>query len=107
MAILLPQYAAYNYKGSLVFVAGVSQITSLDYRVGGQVTGEAGTLTLRAARDVNIDNSITDGFFDTRNTFDVTYQKNLTTWVNSIYGPGESSTDVSKCRRLSHRRGDL
>jgi filamentous hemagglutinin family protein len=90
---LLPQYAA--YKGNLVFAPGVSQIRSLYYRVGGSLTGEAGALTLRAARDVNINDSITDGFFNTRNVFDTTYQKNLTSWTNSIYSLGNSTTDVS------------
>ena len=90
---LLPQYAFYT--GDLLFVPGTSQITSLNYRVGGAVTGEAGTLTLRAARDVNINASITDGFFNTRNQFDATYQKNLNSWIAAVYTPGGSTTDVS------------
>jgi filamentous hemagglutinin family protein len=84
------------YKGSLAFVPGVSQITSLDYRVGGSVLGEAGALTLRAARDVNVNNSITDGFFNTANTTDATYQKAFLGWVDTLYPPGgATSTDVS------------
>ncbi len=90
---LLPQYA--GYKGDLVFAPGISQITSLDYRVGGSVTGEAGALTLRAVRDVVVNDSITDGFFNTRNTFDANYQKNLTDWLNTVYFFGGASTDFS------------
>src|SRR5262249_32480993 len=55
---LLPEYS--YYKGVLEFTPGVSQITSLFYRVGGEVTGEPGALTLRAARDVLVNESITD-----------------------------------------------
>lgn len=33
------------------------------YRVGGRVDGEAGMLTLRAGRDLDLKHSITDGFF--------------------------------------------
>ena len=90
---LLPQYA--GYKGDLVFAPGISQITSLDYRVGGSVTGEAGTLTLRAVRDVVVYDSLSDGFFNTRNTFDTNYQKNLTNLLNMVYFFGGASTDFS------------
>jgi filamentous hemagglutinin family protein len=84
--VLLPQYAA--YKGDLVFAPGVSQITSLFYRVGGKLTGEAGALTLRATRDVKVNNSITDGFFNTRNVFDATYQRALSAWISTVYFAG-------------------
>ncbi len=77
--VLLPQYAA--YKGALAFVQGVSQITNLFYRVGGSPTGEAGTLTLRAARDVVINASITDGFFQTEDRLNPTYLKQAANWV--------------------------
>ena len=39
------------------------RFVNLTYRVGGRVDGEAGRLTLRAGRDLNIGHSITDGFF--------------------------------------------
>ncbi|HKY19223.1 MAG TPA: filamentous hemagglutinin family protein [Rhizomicrobium sp.] len=79
-----------------IFVPGISKIQSLYYRVGGSVTGEAGALTLRAARDVNVNDSITDGFFNTRNTFDTNYRKNLTAWISSHYNfEGDVSTDIS------------
>jgi filamentous hemagglutinin family protein len=81
---LLPQYAAYH--GSLGFAQGVSQITKLFYRVGGSPTGEAGTLTLRAAGDVNINASITDGFFQTENRLDPTYLKQVQTWLSNVAG---------------------
>ncbi|HTJ62405.1 MAG TPA: filamentous hemagglutinin family protein [Alphaproteobacteria bacterium] len=77
--VLLPQYA--GYTDGLAFVSGVSQITSMAYRVGGSPTGEAGTLTLRAARDVVFDASITDGFFQTANRLDPTYIRQVTKWV--------------------------
>ena len=55
------------------------------YRVGGSVTGEAGILTLRAVRDVNINNSITDGFFDTANTTDADA---TSTETGTLHQPG-------------------
>ncbi len=77
--VVLPQYAA--YKGALAFVQGVSQITNLFYRVGGSPTGEAGTLTLRAAGDVTINASITDGFFQTEDRLNPTYLAQVSNWV--------------------------
>ena len=41
----------------------MQRFVSLTYRVGGKVDGEAGVLTLRAGRNLNIGRSITDGFF--------------------------------------------
>ena len=76
---LLSEYA--YYKGDLLFVPGVSQITSLVYRVGGAVSGEPGALTLRAVGDVAVNDSITDGFFNTRNVFDDDYQFDLFNWI--------------------------
>jgi filamentous hemagglutinin family protein len=89
---LLPQYA--NYSGSLSFLSGVSQIASLDYRVGGSPTGEPGTLTLRALRDVNINASITDGFFQTENRLNAKYLKAINAWVADIGLPDPSISDV-------------
>ncbi len=89
---LLAQYA--GYTGQLGYVSGVSQITTLFYRVGGSPTGEAGTLTLRAAGDVDINASISDGFFQTSNRLDQTYLKNLNNWVATATAVG-STTDVS------------
>ncbi len=40
-----------------------SKYTSLTYRVGGSVLGEPAVLTLRAGGNLDIDGSITDGFF--------------------------------------------
>lgn len=39
------------------------RFVNMTYRVGGSVDGEAGRLTLRAGRDLNVSHSITDGFF--------------------------------------------
>jgi filamentous hemagglutinin family protein len=83
---LLPQYA--GYTGALAFVQGVSQITNLFYRVGGSVTGEAGTLTLRATRDVVINASITDGFFQTEDRLNPTYLKQAANWVARVTAAG-------------------
>ncbi len=41
----------------------LADYTTMTYRVGGKATGEAGVLTLRASDDVDINGSITDGFF--------------------------------------------
>lgn len=41
----------------------MQRFVSMTYRVGGKVDGEAGVLTLRAGRNLNIGKSITDGFF--------------------------------------------
>ncbi|HJT44108.1 MAG TPA: filamentous hemagglutinin family protein [Rhizomicrobium sp.] len=90
---LLPAYA--GYRGTLIFVPGVSQIHSLFYRVGGSLLGEPGALTLRAARDVNINASITDGFFNTRNFADAAYQNALRNWLTTFTGPGSVTTDLS------------
>lgn len=89
---LLPEFA--GYTGQLGFVSGVSQISKLFYRVGGAPTGEAGTLTLRAARDLNLNASISDGFFQTANRLDKTYLQNLNTWISSA-GSGGASTNIS------------
>ena len=39
------------------------RFVAMTYRVGGKVGGEAGRLTLRAGGDLNINHSISDGFF--------------------------------------------
>jgi filamentous hemagglutinin family protein len=88
--VLLPQYAGYT-KG-LAFVSGVSQITSMAYRVGGSPTGEAGTLTLRAARDVVFDASISDGFFQTANRLDPTYIQQVTNWISRVTANGANTS---------------
>jgi filamentous hemagglutinin family protein len=90
---LLPQYA--SYKGDLVFQAGVSQITTLFYRVGGSPTGEPGTLTLRASGDLTIGASISDGFFQTRNRIDPQYLKALQAWLTKVGNEGDFSVNVS------------
>src|SRR5262249_33269881 len=59
-------------------------IDKLYYRVGGSPAGEPGTLTIRAARDLNIDADISDGFFQTQNRLDAAYISALGTWVKNI-----------------------
>lgn len=41
----------------------LADYTTMTYRVGGKASGESGVLTLRATDDVDIEGSITDGFF--------------------------------------------
>jgi filamentous hemagglutinin family protein len=89
---LLSQYA--GYTGQLGYLSGVSQIAKLFYRVGGSPTGEAGALTLRAVGDINIDASISDGFFQTQDRLDQTYIQNLYNWVAFASSPG-ATTNVS------------
>ncbi len=89
---LLPQYS--GYTGDLAFEQGVSQITNMAYRVGGVATGEAGTLTLRAARDVVLNASITDGFFQTANRLDPTYIQQVANWISNATANG-ASVDAS------------
>jgi hypothetical protein len=86
---LLPQYA--GYSGRLVFVPGVSQIRQLFYRVGGSLTGEAPVVTIRAAGNVNVNATITDGFFNLRNTMDPAYQRDVGSWFRTV-GVGSSVT---------------
>src|SRR5262249_19254762 len=66
-----------------------------DYRVGGSLTGEPGTLTLRARRDVDVNASITDGFFSTRNVFNAAYQQNLADWISALYVAGTATSDIN------------
>ena len=72
----------------LKIVEGKSQITNLFYRVGGSPTGEAGTLTLRAARDVNLNASISDGFFQTEDRLNPAYIKQVDNWVARVTANG-------------------
>ncbi len=67
--------------------------TTLTYRVGGNVLGEPGVLTLKASGQLNIDGSITDGFF----TFgDQTDPRFLSSLDNTTYtGVLPISTSVS------------
>jgi filamentous hemagglutinin family protein len=56
--------------------------TTLTYRVGGNVLGEPGVLTLKAGGQLNINGSITDGFF---NFGDQTDPRFLITLNNTTY----------------------
>ena len=88
--VLLAKYA--GYTKALAFVPGVSQITSMAYRVGGSPTGEAGTLSLRAARDVVVNASISDGFFQTQNRLDPTYLKQVANYLTRVAEVGGTPT---------------
>lgn len=85
---LLPQYA--TYTGQLAFVAGTSEISSLYYRVGGSVTGEAPAITLRAANNVDINADITDGFFQTENRNDPKYIGLVNAYIANAYNNGNT-----------------
>jgi filamentous hemagglutinin family protein len=50
-----------------------SNYTTLTYRVGGQVTGAPGVLTIRAGGKLDLQGSITDGFFNFRDQTDPGY----------------------------------
>ncbi|MDR3508727.1 MAG: filamentous hemagglutinin family protein [Caulobacteraceae bacterium] len=50
-----------------------SNFTKLTYRVGGDVLGEAGALTIKAGGQLNINGSVTDGFFTFGDQTDPTY----------------------------------
>ncbi|HEX4160229.1 MAG TPA: filamentous hemagglutinin N-terminal domain-containing protein, partial [Rhizomicrobium sp.] len=50
-----------------------AKFTSLTYRVGGSVLGEPAVLTLRAGGNLDIDGSITDGFFQFGDQSDQNY----------------------------------
>ncbi len=87
---LLSQFS--GYTGQLAFVDGVSQITSMDYRVGGSpqaagglsAVGEAGILTIQAGGNLTINADITDGFFNTENRSNPTYVTALSKFLNSL-----------------------
>lgn len=51
----------------------LEEFTDFLYRVGGKASGEAGIITLRARGDLNIDRSISDGFFSFRDQSDPAY----------------------------------
>lgn len=51
----------------------LEEFTNFLYRVGGKASGEAGIITLRARGDLNIDRSISDGFFSFRDQSDPAY----------------------------------
>lgn len=58
-----------------------SNFTKLTYRVGGNVLGEPGMLTIKAGGQLNINGSITDGFFTFGDQTDPSY-------LNDIVGSG-------------------
>jgi filamentous hemagglutinin family protein len=51
----------------------VSDFVSFLYRVGGKASGEAGVFNIKAARDLGISGSITDGFFNFADKSDAAY----------------------------------
>jgi filamentous hemagglutinin family protein len=92
---LLPQYATLYAGQPLAFINGVSQITSLFYRVGSNPLGAAGALTIRAGGTLNVGASITDGFFQTENRQDPTYVQSTIAWYQQAFGANTNLTDVN------------
>lgn len=60
--------------------------TKLTYRVGGTVLGEPGVLTLKAGGQLNINGSITDGFFTFADQTDQRYINTLIGGSPKVYG---------------------
>ena len=59
-----------------------AEFTHLTYRVGDSVTGEPGILTIRAGGELDIEGSITDGFFQFHDQNDPDY-------LNQVLGGGD------------------
>lgn len=55
----------------------LAHYTTMTYRVGGRATGAAPVISLRAAGDLHLTGSLTDGFFQFRDQYDPTYQSYL------------------------------
>ena len=58
--------------------------TTMVYRTGGSILGEAGVLTLRAEGNVELKGSISDGFFQFADTFDAKYNEIYKTKATSL-----------------------
>ena len=81
--------------GSGIYDTATQTITKLFYRTdGGSPLGEAGTLTLRASRDLVINASVTDGFFQTQNRSDPTYISAVNQWITKATR-GNVNTNVT------------
>ncbi len=61
--------------------------TKLTYRVGGAVDGEPGVLTLRAGGNLDLQGSITDGFFQFRDQTDPGYLNLALGGGDAVYSP--------------------
>jgi len=64
-----------------------SQFTTMTYRVGGSVTGAPGILTIRAGGNLDLDGSITDGFFQFADQTDPNYLDIALGGGNRVYTP--------------------
>ena len=51
----------------------IRNYTAMTYRVGGSALGEAGEIAIRAAGDLTVEGTISDGFFQFRNQTDETF----------------------------------
>jgi filamentous hemagglutinin family protein len=77
--------------GRLVIVAGreaqlLRDFTTMLYRVGGDIEGQAGAFTIRAGGDLKVAGSISDGFFTFGNQSDTQY-------LGAVLGSSGASAD--------------
>ncbi|WP_165190139.1 filamentous haemagglutinin family protein [Caulobacter soli] len=75
----------------------LADYTNMTYRVGGKATGEAGVLTLRATDDVDINGSITDGFFTFGDQSDPAYLNRALGGGNKTFNGYLGSTCAGGC----------
>jgi filamentous hemagglutinin family protein len=85
-----------------------SQFTSMTYRTGGAVNGEPGILTLRAGGNLDIEGSITDGFFTFRDQTDPQYLDQALGGGDQVYTPYLSPDCSGTCATIgSWQAGSL
>ena len=78
-----PRYEVVQGKEGELF----SRFVDMTFRVGGKVTGEAGILTMRAGGDLNVANSISDGFFAFHDRTDAAYINHQLGGGDRVYHP--------------------
>lgn len=77
-----------------------ARFTSLTYRTGGSVDGEPGILTLRAGGTLDIEGSITDGFFTFRDQTDPQYLNQALGGGDQVHSPYLSPTCAGACSTI-------
>ncbi|HEY4275171.1 MAG TPA: filamentous hemagglutinin family protein [Rhizomicrobium sp.] len=80
--------------------AVLAQFTHMLYRVGGTAFGEPGVLSIRAKGQLNIDGSITDGFFTFRDQTDPAYLSNVFGFGNKTYDTIFNITCNGDCTQI-------
>ncbi|HTT83936.1 MAG TPA: filamentous hemagglutinin family protein [Rhizomicrobium sp.] len=87
-----------------------SKYTSLTYRVGGDVLGAAPVLTIRAGGNLDIDGSVTDGFFQFGDQTDSNYLNAQLGGGNEYWQPyiqAACVSDPANCTNLVNWQSDL